>query len=104
MSTSTWRIVRAEPSEKMLDAAARASMKHLLDYIHDPKLAHKVGSEEMVRLTHASRYRTMLSASDAPTQVLTDADFQRIEAIYGSQYDRLRAVESLVLAQLKGGE
>lgn len=47
----------------MLDAAARASMQHLIDCINDPAMADQVGSEEMCRLTHGSRYKSMLAAA-----------------------------------------
>ena len=66
-----WVAVPVEPTEAMLDAAARASMKHLLDCINDPVRAKNVGSEEMVRKTHASRYRTMLAAAPQPEQTPT---------------------------------
>ncbi len=61
-----WALVPVEPTNKMLDAAARASMQHLLDCINDPKRAKEVGSEAMTRKTHASRYRTMLAAASQP--------------------------------------
>ena len=72
-----WKLVPVEPTSEMLDAAAHASMQHLLDCINDPKLAHKVGSEEMVRLTHASRYRTMLAASPSPAAREPNTEVQR---------------------------
>jgi hypothetical protein len=60
-----WQLVPVEPTDEMLTAAARASMKHLIDCINDPSKAKEVGSEEMCKLTHASRYHSMLSS--APT-------------------------------------
>ena len=65
-----WVLVPVEPSSEMLDAAARASMQHLLDCIHDPAKVDQLGSAENIRKTHASRYRSMISAvgrGSAPT-------------------------------------
>ena len=56
-------LVPEKPTPEMLDAAARASMQHLIDCIADPEKAKDVGSEEMTRLTHASRYIAMIAAS-----------------------------------------
>jgi len=64
-----WALVPIEPTDEMLTAAARASMKHLLDCINDPTKAKEVGSEEMCKLTHASRYRSMLSSAPTAPQV-----------------------------------
>jgi len=61
-----WQLVPIEPSDAMLDAAARAGMQHLLDCIHDPAKIKEMGSERMVRLTHGSRYRSMLAAAPTP--------------------------------------
>lgn len=58
-----WMLVPVEPTDEMLTAAARASMQHLIDCIHDPKRAKEVGSEEMCKRTHASRYRSMIAAA-----------------------------------------
>lgn len=58
-----WRLVPVEPTPEMLTAAARASMQHLIDCIFDPRRAHEVGSEEMCKLTHAERYRSMIAAA-----------------------------------------
>jgi len=60
-----WKLVPVEPTPEMLDAAAHASMQHLLDCIHDPRKVDKLGSVEMIKLTHASRYRSMLAATPA---------------------------------------
>jgi len=60
-----WVLVPKEPTDEMLTAAARASMRHLIDCIHDPARAKEVGSEKMCKQTHASRYRSMIAA--APT-------------------------------------
>jgi hypothetical protein len=68
-----WKLVPVEATPQMLDAAAGASMQHLLDCIADPKKARDIGSEENVRLTHASRYRTMIAA--APTAQPQPAEY-----------------------------
>lgn len=46
-----WKLVPVEPTEAMLNAAARASMQHLIDCINDPKRAKETGSEEMCKIT-----------------------------------------------------
>lgn len=58
-----WQLVPVEPTAAMLDAAAHASMQHLLDCIHNPEKTDELGSEENLRKTHASRYRCMLAAA-----------------------------------------
>lgn len=80
-----WKPMPPEATDVMLDAAARASMQHMLDCINDPELSKKVGSEEMVRLTHASRYRSMFAAAPAApdhsgAQKHLDPDVSRILA------------------------
>lgn len=57
------RLVPIEPTDAMLDAAARASMQHLIDCINDPARADEIGNEATVRKTHGSRYRSMLAAA-----------------------------------------
>lgn len=59
-------LVPVEPTKAMLDAAAHASMQHLLDCIKNPAIARDVGSEKNVRKTHASRYRSMIAAAPQP--------------------------------------
>lgn len=61
-----WKLVPVEPTDEMLDAAARASMQHLIDCIRDPDQAKELGSEKSVRLTYGSRYRAMLAAAPTP--------------------------------------
>ncbi|MGB3070935.1 MAG: hypothetical protein WBC18_20450 [Ottowia sp.] len=56
-------IVPVEPTPEMLDAAAHASMQHLLDCIKDPERADELGSVENIRKSHASRYRSMIEAA-----------------------------------------
>jgi len=61
-----WVLVPQKPTDAMLDAAARASVQHLLDCIHDPAKADQVGSEENVRKTHGSRFESMLRVLPEP--------------------------------------
>ena len=74
-----WKLVPVEPSDAMLDAAARASMQHLIDCINVPGKAHELGSEENIRKTHASRYRSMLAATPNPPTAtdVTDEEIER---------------------------
>lgn len=75
-----WKLVPIEPTPEMLTAAAQASMQHLIDCINDPKKAKEVGSEEMCKRTHASRYRTMLSSAPAAPQAQGPTEKQVIAA------------------------
>jgi len=61
-----WRLVPVEPTDEMLDAAARASLKRLVECINDPAKADELGSEASVRKTHGSRYKSMLAAAPTP--------------------------------------
>jgi hypothetical protein len=53
----------AAPVEMSPEFTDTASMRHLLDCINDPAKADELGSEENIRKTHASRYRSMLAAA-----------------------------------------
>lgn len=80
-----FKLAPIEPTKEMLDAAATASMQHLLDCIKDPKKANEVGSEENVRKTHAARYRSMLSAAPAaPVESKDKQDAARWRALLNS--------------------
>lgn len=61
-----YQLVPKVPTDAMLDAAACASMQHLIDCIRDPEKFNEIGSEENVRKTHASRYHSMLDAAPTP--------------------------------------
>lgn len=76
-----WKLVPVEPTPEMLDAAAHASMQHLLDCIKDPERTEELGSVENIRKTHASRYRSMLAAAPKeakaePTKDVEQAAFE----------------------------
>lgn len=97
-----WKLVPVEPTEEMLDAAARASMQHVIDCINDPKRAKEVGSEKMTRLTHASRYRTMLAASPTPPAQPQEPVSDDVEKVWREHWQDIVAPNGVIdVAQVK---
>ena len=110
---SGYALVPLEPTEAMLTAAARASMQHLLDCINDPAKADQLGSEENVRKTHASRYRSMLAAALSAGTYLQPEDLAALQRFNEtaqddgsydiSKYHARRLAEFGVLTSAVGG-
>ncbi|WP_017234944.1 hypothetical protein [Pandoraea sp. B-6] len=119
---SQWQLVPKVPTDAMLDAAACASMQHLIDYINDPEKAKEICSEENVRKTHASRYHSMLAAAPTPAAqsagqeavALTDAEILDIGCrvfgahectpTFGAVLQFGQELRALLTAPVNGGE